>query len=103
MRLIKGANAPRWGEARNAARPDIALMIEFLWETGLRVSEMTGIRLRDMKAAGNVYQIRIMGKGAKERWTKPRRELVEPNSSTSRGRHTFSSIMATRTRGATSR
>ena len=77
VRLIDAANAPRWGVARNAPRPDIALAIEFLWETGLRISEALSIKLKDMKPMGDVVRIRIMGKGGKERFAKPNRDLVD--------------------------
>ncbi|HEQ71652.1 MAG TPA: hypothetical protein ENN69_04105 [Spirochaetia bacterium] len=50
--------------------PEIALMSEFLWRTGLRVSEMLGIRLSDVKQISRaVYEIRLIGKGSKERST----------------------------------
>lgn len=88
-RLIEAAMTEGWGvsgrrrkdgsmaETRKHARPEIALMIEFLWQTAMRVSEMTGIRLKDMRASGTYYRIRIMGKGGRERWAKPSRELVD--------------------------
>jgi len=87
--LIESCNAEGWGVpgrirkggatslTRKHPRPEIALMIEFLWQTAMRVSEMTGIRLRDMKPTGSYYRIRIMGKGGRERWAKPSRDLVE--------------------------
>jgi integrase/recombinase XerD len=50
--------------------PEIALMSEFLWRTGLRVSEMLSIRLSDIKQISRkVYEIRLIGKGSKERST----------------------------------
>jgi integrase len=76
-RLIDAANEPRRGEGRNAARPDVALFVEFLWQTGLRISEAIGIRLKSMKPAGEVEKIRIAGKGGRERWAEPPRELID--------------------------
>jgi len=46
--------------------PRIALMIEFLFKTGCRISEMTAIRLMDIKHEKQV-QIRLIGKGSKQR------------------------------------
>jgi integrase len=46
----------------------IGLMVRFLYNTGLRVSEMTGIRLADCSrpVRGRVH-VRVTGKGGKER------------------------------------
>jgi len=50
--------------------PEISLMIEFMWRTGLRVSEMLGITLKDCKYIGSgTYSVRVLGKGSKERTT----------------------------------
>jgi integrase/recombinase XerD len=50
--------------------PEISLFIEALWRTGLRVSELLGITLKDCKYIGNgIYAIRVLGKGSKERTT----------------------------------
>ncbi len=50
--------------------PEIALMSEFLWRTGLRISEKLSIRLSDIKQISNrVYENRLIGKGSKERST----------------------------------
>lgn len=43
------------------------LFMRFLWTTGCRVSEMTGIKLRDCETEQGVVTITIMGKGSKER------------------------------------
>lgn len=57
-------------DAAETMNPEIALMAEFMWRTGLRVSEMLGIRLSDVKAvSSSVYEIRVLGKGGKERST----------------------------------
>ena len=39
--------------------------IEFLSATGCRVSEMTGVKLADCRREGNVYSVRLRGKGNK--------------------------------------
>jgi integrase/recombinase XerD len=57
-------------DAAETLNPEIALMAEFLWRTGLRVSEMLGIRVSDCKAISrSVIEIRLIGKGSKERST----------------------------------
>jgi integrase len=54
------------GDKRNhSAR--LPLIIEFLAVTGCRVSEMTGIRLADVREKGDYVEIRLLGKGNKER------------------------------------
>jgi len=45
----------------------VALILGFVYEHGLRISEALGIRLADIKANGRGYNIRIQGKGGKER------------------------------------
>jgi len=48
--------------------PEIALMFEFMYRTGVRVSEMLNIKHSDLKYIGNkIYQIRVLGKGSRER------------------------------------
>lgn len=54
--LIEGARSTRQ-----------RLMIEFLYYTGCRVSEMTNARLDWCKVNGHVVYIKIMGKGRKQR------------------------------------
>ena len=44
------------------------LLVEFLFTTACRVSEMIGIKLSDCKLNGNHVKIRIVGKGNKERF-----------------------------------
>lgn len=57
-------------DACEQVNPEIALMSEFLWRTGLRVSEMLSIKLADVKQiARAVYEIRLIGKGNRERQT----------------------------------
>jgi integrase/recombinase XerD len=58
-------------------KPHIALMFEFLAKTGLRVSEMLGITLGDMKRLNGHYSVRIHGKGNAERIIYAPTELVE--------------------------
>ncbi len=56
----------------------IRLMVTFLVGTGVRVSEMLGIRLSDIKAGkGNFAQVRVMGKGSKERAIHVKKEFIE--------------------------
>jgi integrase/recombinase XerD len=45
----------------------VSLVVDFLFATGLRISEMLNILLTDMKRDNNKYTIRILGKRAKER------------------------------------
>jgi integrase/recombinase XerD len=45
----------------------ISLMTEFLFTTGVRISEMLGVLLSDLKRINDHYEIRILGKGKKER------------------------------------
>lgn len=45
----------------------LAFIMEFLWMTGCRVSEMTGIRLGDINLQDGIANIRITGKGNKQR------------------------------------
>lgn len=53
------------------------LIIEFLLITGARVSEATGIRLRNIRTERGFSLIRLIGKGSKERTLKVRKELVD--------------------------
>lgn len=45
----------------------IALMVEFLFCTGVRISEALGILLSDCRRLNDHYEIRVLGKGKKER------------------------------------
>lgn len=50
-----------------AASPRLSLMMDFLWITGCRVSEMTGIRIGDCTVEGDTVDILVVGKGNKHR------------------------------------
>jgi integrase/recombinase XerD len=56
--------------------PTIALMIEFLYVTGLRVSEMLGIFVSNVKKTNGFHEVTILGKGNKERKIKVKNELI---------------------------
>ncbi len=58
------------------ANSKLSLIIEFLFQTGCRVSELVNIKLEDMKFNG-VVKIKIVGKGAKERVVYAKPELIE--------------------------
>ena len=66
MRVVRACRGPRQ-----------TMIIRFLWATGCRVSEMTGIRRGDVKQIGDVAVAcyRVVGKGNKERWVKTSAEL----------------------------
>ncbi|MBS3765350.1 tyrosine-type recombinase/integrase [Candidatus Bipolaricaulota bacterium] len=55
--------------AEEEGRKRLALIIEFLWRTGVRVSELINIQDQDVNLNGKVV-IRIRGKGHKERTVK---------------------------------
>jgi len=54
----------------------MALMVEFLFVTGCRISEALNIKKQDL-SQGNVYRIRIIGKGSKQRIVFAEKGLVE--------------------------
>ena len=56
--------------------PDTALFIRFLYHTGLRVSEMLSIKLKKVLNKKKYYEIRVLGKGLKERIIKCNKQLV---------------------------
>jgi len=65
----------------------IALMVEFLAYTGVRVSEMLNILLSDIKARRDRVDVRVIGKGGKERivWVdKPLLERIRNHFSESK-------------------
>lgn len=51
------------------------MFLQFLWQTGCRVSEMAGIRRADCEVGERAVRIRVNGKGSKERWLRIPREL----------------------------
>lgn len=53
------------------------LIVEFLLTTGARVSEATGVRLKNIRTERGFSLIRVVGKGSKERTLKVRKELVD--------------------------
>jgi integrase len=63
------------GQAKD---PTIKLMVTFLVSTGVRVSEMLGLLLTDLKAAkGALIQVRVKGKGEKERTIFVKKDFVD--------------------------
>ena len=66
VRLIDGARSDRQRR-----------FIETLWTTGLRISELTGIKLDDCTIEGNVVTVRVTGKGRKERTVYLTRAMYE--------------------------
>ncbi|MGO9410182.1 MAG: tyrosine-type recombinase/integrase, partial [Spirochaetia bacterium] len=56
----------------------VRLMAMFLIGTGVRVSEMLGIRLSDIKNGKSAFaEVRVIGKGSRERKIHVKKELVE--------------------------
>ena len=55
----------------------LGLMIQFLYSSAVRVSEMTNIKLSNIKEFERYYEIRILGKGSKERRIKVKKDLVK--------------------------
>ncbi len=68
LELIEFAN----GEGKDR----LALIVEFLWRTGVRVSELIEIRNQDVNLNGKVV-FRIRGKGNKERTVKTPEEFYK--------------------------
>ncbi len=63
----------------------LPLFIELLVFTGARVSELTGIKLSDCKEQGEYTEIRLHGKGGKERFNKVDSGLIERIMATFKG------------------
>jgi integrase len=56
----------------------VRLMAMFLVGTGVRVSEMLGIALSDIRATKGAFaEVRVIGKGSKERTIHVKKELIE--------------------------
>ena len=53
------------------------LVLEFLWSTGCRISEVLGARLSDCKPENGHVNVRVLGKGQKERHVRIARELYD--------------------------
>ncbi len=63
--------------ARNLNKDRLALVMEFLWKTAVRITEMIEIKpARDVEENGRV-KISIRGKGSKQRTVKIEREFYE--------------------------
>ncbi len=68
----------------------LPLLIEFLMFTGARVSELTGIKLSDCKDQDEYIEVRLHGKGSKERKVKVDPRLIQHVRETFRGQeHLF--------------
>lgn len=63
----KGIEARNWGSRSGNKRERYSLMVETLAVSGLRISELIGIRLTDCKKEGEFIFIKILGKGSKPR------------------------------------
>lgn len=62
---------------RDCKDKKVALLVEFLASTGLRIAEALGILLSDIEANAKHVRIRISGKGRKERHVMVPKELIE--------------------------
>jgi integrase len=60
-----------------AATPRQCMMLRTLWKTGLRVSEMTAIRLEDCRVDGERVHIRVLGKCGRERTVRIARSMYQ--------------------------
>jgi integrase/recombinase XerD len=57
---------------------DVAIMIRFLAKTGLRISELIGIELKDIQQIDKkTMKIRIVGKGKKERFVTIEKKFID--------------------------
>lgn len=64
--LYRARDAAPHGERRNLLLRDIAVL-ELLFATGARISEICGLRVADVDADTQEGRVRIFGKGARER------------------------------------
>ena len=62
---------------RESKDKKLALLVEFLANTGLRIAEALGILLSDIDPNAKHVRIRIVGKGKKERWVVVPKKLVD--------------------------
>ncbi len=58
------------------ASEKLGLMIQFIYSTAVRISEMTNIKVSNIKEIERYLEIRILGKGKKERKIKVKKDLV---------------------------
>ncbi len=49
---------------------ELSLVIQVLYQTGLRIGELITIRLSDCEEKGDKVVIRVLGKGSKERFVR---------------------------------
>jgi integrase len=64
----------------------LRLVVEFLATTGLRISELIGIRLEDVKKADGHFMVRVLGKGQKQRVVKVSPDLIDRVRQTYQGK-----------------
>jgi integrase/recombinase XerD len=62
-----------------------AAFLRFLWRTGARVSELTGLRLDACERQGSVVRLRVVGKGNKERFLRIKATLFDQVRETFKG------------------
>jgi integrase/recombinase XerD len=58
-------------------KPRWRLVVQFLYSTGLRVSEALGIRIADLEAFESYYSVTVVGKGNKARVVKVAKSLID--------------------------
>lgn len=76
-KMIKGFKTEDLEKVIRAATPRVSCYIEFLSSTGLRVSEMTGLRIKNLRNYNrDFYELTVLGKGKKERSIKVQNILV---------------------------
>jgi integrase/recombinase XerD len=63
----------------------LQLLVETLWLTGCRVSEILGLRPEDAKVEGMLADLRVIGKGMKERHVRIPARLLERIQETFKG------------------
>lgn len=67
-KMVKEFRPEQLDQVIRGASPRIGAMIEFLADTGLRVSEMTGLRLKNIRRWDPDFSyVTVIGKGSKER------------------------------------
>lgn len=94
VRLVESPDDSEFAGARDRA------ILEMLYATGMRVSELSGLTLDDLHPDEN--EMRVMGKGSRERWVYfgPRaRASVEKYLAQRRGRRVRSNALFVNARG----